>query len=268
MHPILFSIFGYPIPSFGVMVALGFILAIMLCLYRAPQYNLTTDSVITWIPRLLLIGLLGAKIAFFLYFPSLLLNNPWQAITYPGGLVLYGGIILGIVGLYVWAKQEEISFWKLTDFLSIPMLTGLAFGRIGCFLSGCCYGSPCNLPWAVQYPPEHLSHPQLVHPAPLYASLLVFLLMGLLLILETKKWPPLALKHKGKLSALFLAGYGLIRIGMEALRDDRITIIETIPLSASQWVSVIAILIGTWLFYRASSSTQKENPVQPTLPTV
>lgn len=259
MHPVLFSLFGHEIPSFGVMVALGFIAALILCTLRAKHYQLTADEAITWIPRLLLAGLAGAKLAFFIYFPSLLFNDPLLAITYPGGLVLYGGIIGGIGALAFWARQLKVSFWKLGDFLSIPMLAGLGFGRIGCFLSGCCYGSPCHLPWAVQYPAEHITHPQWVHPAPLYASLLAFTLMAILYWFEQKT--PL---KTGRLSAGFLMGYGVIRIVMEALRDDRITVIESIPLSASQWISVAGILVGVWLLRQH----QNNNAPKQALPTV
>lgn len=234
------------------MVAIGFLSGLLLCLLRRHAYQMTVDEIGEWLPKLMIIGLVGAKLAFFIYFPSLLFVNPLQALTYPGGLVLYGGIIAGLLGLLWWAKTKHVSFWRIADFMSIPMLAGLAFGRMGCFLSGCCYGSPCTLPWAVQYPIEHASHPAWVHPAPLYASILSFILLGILWKIERSSRPiPV-----GHLSSLFLIGYGCIRIGLEALRDDRIVWWNTIPFSASQWVSLVGIIIGVFLWWRASTQPQ------------
>lgn len=245
MNPILFRFGDLAIPSFGVMLALGFLAALWLGSVRAPKFGRTTDDLLTWAPLIMAGGLVGAKLLYLMYYPVAFANDPIGVLLYPGGLVWYGGVAGAIIVMLVWCWRQQLHLLTLGDWLAPSTLLGLAFGRVGCFLSGCCFGAPCALPWAVLYPVGHPTHPLFVHPAPLYATGLAVLLMGSMLWLE-RAFPSWA-AQRGSISSVFLIGYGAIRFGLEMVRGDVLQPVDGFALSASQIMSVMAMAVGVWL---------------------
>jgi phosphatidylglycerol:prolipoprotein diacylglycerol transferase len=262
MHPVLWSLFGFEIPSFGVMLACGFLAGLLLAIWRAPRYQGTSDELLTWLPMIMLGGIAGAKLLFFIYYPQQFLADPLKTLLYPGGLVWYGGVAGGLLVIGLWCCRAQRSLLSVTDWLAPSGLLGLAFGRVGCFLSGCCFGKPCDVSWlqivAVQYPVAHPTHPNWVHPVQLYESGLALLLMAMLLWLAKK---PVG-KQRGFISGGFLLGYALIRFVLEFYRGDALNVAST-GVSASQWISLIGGLIGLALMIRATwrASQQQAQPV-------
>lgn len=263
MHPILFTLFGVAIPSFGVMLALGFLSGIGLGAVRAKQFGTTVDELLTWAPLLMLGGLIGAKLLYFVYFPTAFWANPLGTLLYPGGLVWYGGVGGALVVLTLWCWRENRALLTLGDWLAPSGLIGLAFGRVGCFLSGCCFGSPCATAWlegvAVQYPVGHATHPLWVHPAPLYESALALALLTIILWGVEKSTARNTVA--GRTTGVFLVGYGLIRFGLEFLRGDALNVAAT-GVSASQWISVMASVVGAWLLWRTFYSDWRQHQVK------
>lgn len=249
MHPILFQFGSFALPSFGVMLALGFLCGLTLAILRAPRQGIAADDALTWFPLLMLGGLIGGKLLYLAYFPEEFLAHPVATLLYPGGLVWYGGVAGAIVVIALWARRSGVSFLQLTDWLAPSLLLGLAFGRIGCYLAGCCFGAPCSLPWAVQYPVGHPTHPAFVHPAPLYESGLALLGMDILLIVGVLLKLPQP-HRRGLMTGLLLIWIGVVRFGMEMLRGDVITPVNSVPLSASQWFSLMAVVAGLGFIWR------------------
>ncbi|MFM7925793.1 MAG: prolipoprotein diacylglyceryl transferase, partial [Planctomycetaceae bacterium] len=112
-----------------------------------------------------------------------------------GGIVFYGSVIGGMAGIATFCRLRKLPLVPILDVLTPSLLVGEGFGRIGCFLYGCCYGRACSLPWAVQFPPDSLTFGQLVmkglldpqaqstmplHPVQLYSSAAAFVLAGIL----------------------------------------------------------------------------------------
>lgn len=168
-----------------------------------------------------------------------------------GGLAFYGGFIAAsLVGLYT-LKRDKFPVWKAVDMAGFTIPLGLAFGRLGCYLAGCCFGSECKLPWAVSFPgwsdasraewkagtlgaaslPSHL-----VHPTQLYESLAS---LGISAFCALYLWP--RKRYDGHVMVGFLVLYAVARFAIEFLRrDDRGIAI----LSTSQWIALAMIALG------------------------
>lgn len=174
-----------------------------------------------------------------------------------GGLTYYGGLILALVTAAFLAKRWKWSFLKLTDLAAPVIALGLAFGRLGCFLSGCCFGKITDVPWAVQFPiysdawkhhrdiahdaliaqhaqtGEWLSLP--VHPTQLYemgGALVIFAILW-----TTRK----KITYVGQKIAFFLITYAILRFVIEIWRDDER---GGYLLSTSQWISILMFAVG------------------------
>ena len=178
-------------------------------------------------------GWIGAKV-FFLIFSA---PNKFQQYLYAdyfwlgGGFVFYGGLIFGILFyLFYTLILKKFKFEK--SYLLIP---GLAFGhgvgRIGCLLTGCCYGSQCDLPWAIS------RNGNFVHPVQLYEACALFALVFL-----TLNW--IKTKQKNlKIITNYLLIYSLIRFVLEFFRGDEVRGVLWLSLSTSQWISVGFIIV-------------------------
>jgi phosphatidylglycerol---prolipoprotein diacylglyceryl transferase len=234
MHPIIVTVLGWSLPSFGLMLALAFVSACYWTARRAKR-PLTADYAIEATAVMMLGALLGARILYVVFFPAVFWANPIGTLLNPGGLVWYGGMVGGILAVLAYTRWRRLPFLQLADAMTPPTALGLALGRVGCFLSGCCYGAPSQLPWAVVYPVGHITHPLHVHPSPLYEALTALLIMAWLLWLErTGK------ATAGSLLGWFMVLYGVARFGLEGLRGDRLAWLNTmgLTLSASQVISL------------------------------
>jgi phosphatidylglycerol:prolipoprotein diacylglycerol transferase len=159
----------------------------------------------------------------------------WQ-----GGLAFYGGLLLAApAGLY-YARRKRLGILRIADLVSPGIAYGLVFGRLGCFLNGCCYGKPTDLPWGVDFPT--LAGHAHVHPTQLYESL------GCLGIFALLYWVVRPMKRRhGDVFAALLVLYGSLRFLLEFLRDDERGAI--LGISTSQWIGIPLVLWGVfwWL---------------------
>jgi phosphatidylglycerol:prolipoprotein diacylglycerol transferase len=159
----------------------------------------------------------------------------WQ-----GGLAFYGGFLLAVpVGLW-YARRKRLGVLRVADLVAPFIALGLFFGRMGCFFNGCCYGSECDLPWAVRFP----GHPAAVHPTQLYeAAAALAIAAALYLVVRPRK------RAHGEVFAALLVSYGVVRFLLEVLRDDDRGIL--LGLSTSQWIGIPAVAAGAWLWWRS-----------------
>lgn len=133
-----------------------------------------------------------------------------------GGLVFYGGLIGASLTFIVYVRLKQLPLWKVADVFAPSIALGYVFGRIGCLLNGCCYGRACDLPWAIQFPPNNPLHPPTypVHPTEVYDSLLNLGLYGALAWLYRRK------KFDGQVFAVYLVSYAVLRSLVEVFRGD------------------------------------------------
>lgn len=240
MHPILFEIGSFPIYSYGLLVALAFFAGSMWVTYRATRAGELVDFYFQAIVWMILGGFFGARLLYVLYYPDLYLSDPLRILTDRGGLVWYGGLVSALVVLWLFVKKKHLNLARMADVMAPPAALGLAIGRLGCFMTGCCYGKATTLPWAVQFPPGHETHPAYVHPAQLYESLLLLVLVAILVAIDKRRYPA------GVLGCLFVVGYGIIRFFLEYLRGDVIFWVGNV-LTASQVFSLLGVLVGVVL---------------------
>jgi phosphatidylglycerol:prolipoprotein diacylglycerol transferase len=203
-------------------------------------------------------GIIGARLAFvianfkdFMAKPELILRIDL------GGLIFYGGLLGGIVGLYLFARKKRESFSDVADFTVVAVPLAHALGRAGCFLNGCCYGKIWHGPLAVRYPCPHNGHPGglawfdhvraglitsydsyslPVHPVQLYESAANFLIFLILLYSYHRR------KFTGEITALYLLLYPSARFVLEFFRGDER--MKFFSLSVAQWLSCVLFLSG------------------------
>ncbi len=136
----LFSIGNFTIHTYGLMIAVGIILAVIIAMRRADKLGLVGEEALNLAIICVVIGFLGAKLLFVLENFRAFLENP-LAVLGSSGFVVYGGIVIGILAVLIYCKAiKKISFFRYTDLLFPSVALAQAFGRIGCFFAGCCYG--------------------------------------------------------------------------------------------------------------------------------
>jgi len=237
MHPILFHVGPVTFYTYGVLVALAFVVGTLWTLKRAQAAGEDPDTYLEGVFWILVAGFVGARLLYVVYFPDLYLHHPLRIVLDRGGLVWYGGLVGAMLATLVFVKWRRVSLPRLGDIVLPPAALGLAVGRIGCLMSGCCYGRPTHLPWGIQFPPGHETYPMWVHPTQLYES---FSLVALTLILA---WLYRRVKTPGVVMSLFFIGYGLIRFVIEFYRGDVVYWVGH-SLTASQVFSLVGIVGG------------------------
>lgn len=250
MHPILFKIplfGGVTVYTYGFMVAAGFVAGIFWIIYETRKKGLDTGKALDLIFYIIISSIIGSRILYLIVMdPTRLITEPWSIfMVWEGGLVFFGGLIAaGITALiFFWKYKMPIRIYL--DVFAPALAIGHAFGRIGCFMVGCCHGRPASSGWlrfALTFP----DNPDTFAPAniPLYPTQLIEaageLTIFLVLILFRKY------KHfRGQVFALYLILYSVLRFSNEFLRGDpdRGYIIED-TLSTSQGVSIGLFILG------------------------
>ena len=166
-----------------------------------------------------------------------------------GGLVFYGGFFGAVIATLIYTRRKKIPLFKFADVMAPSISLGHAFGRIGCLMTGCCFGKECHQPWAIHFPAGHETHPSgspalAVHPAQIYESLLNF---GLYLFLA---WLYRRKKFDGQIFAVYLLAYAVLRSFVEMFRADYkpSEYFFNGAISPGQFVSIGIFVAGAILF--------------------
>jgi len=211
MKPILWEMGPVTIYAYGVMVALGFLVAYLLFKREALRHGYSESQVGTFSVIVLFSGLLGARALFVMQHLDFYAENPPEIFwLHHGGLVWYGAFLGGLIGGIWYLRTKGLSFWKTADLVLPYVVLAQALGRVGCFLNGCCYGIHANETWGVTFPHEEL--PRL--PVQLYTAA-ALLVLALILIRLLHRNPP-----RGFVASAYGVGYALVRFHVEFLRAD------------------------------------------------
>lgn len=217
MHPVLFSIGPVSIYSYGAMMALGLLAAVALNSWLARGNGLSPQRVQNAMLWVMLAALAGARIFFVLIEPQQFIAQPWRVLFFwEGGLVFYGGLIGGIIVGLVIARRARLPVLQLFDNMMPGIALGAAFGRVGCFLAGCCYGKAWDGWCAVVFTAQHTLAPKgiALHPTQLYEAAAYLLICIILLAF----WR--ARRRLGRISCLFGILAAIERMLVEQFRDD------------------------------------------------
>ncbi|MEY4916408.1 MAG: Phosphatidylglycerol--prolipoprotein diacylglyceryl transferase, partial [Verrucomicrobiota bacterium] len=145
MHPIAFQLGSLPVRWYGVMMALGFLAGLWTATRRARRVKMFGS-------------IAGARTVYVTtYWKQEFASQPFSEIfmVQHGGLVFYGGLIGAALAGSGYLAWKKLPVWKIADILAPSIALGSVFGRIGCLMNGCCYGYPCDLPWAIHFPADH-----------------------------------------------------------------------------------------------------------------
>ncbi len=254
MHPVLFHVGPVTIYTYGVLMAAGVLLGLLLAHRQAARAGLSPDRVWNLGVYMLLAALVGAKLWLVVAEGSYYIRHLGEIFaptTLLSGGVYYGGLLAAIALALLYARRFHMSFLTLADVFSAPLALGHAVGRLGCFMAGCCYGKFTPAAWGVtftnplaaQIAGTPLGIP--LHPTQLYEAGAEFLIFAFLLWLARRPRLP------GKLFGAYAVLYGLSRGTIEFFRGDpERTLLAGGAFSLMQVASVALIVLGAWLLWR------------------
>ena len=249
----LFSIGPLTVHSYGLMIALVILVCVFMGMYRARKYGYKDEAVLDIAIFGILSGFVGAKLLYVLVEFDSFLKNPMDVLG-SEGFVVYGGIIVGALVGILYCRIKKLPCWEYFDLLAPSIAVAQGFGRIGCFLAGCCYGRPTDTFWGVTFPEGSFAPAGVpLIPTQLISSAGDFIITGILLVYSKHN------KKAGNVGILYMLLYGIGRFLVECLRsDDRGTVGL---LSTSQFISIGIILLAIILFFRHQifKNTKKEN---------
>lgn len=243
-----FTVYGY-----GLMIAIGIVAGCLSAEYRAGKQGLDSDEIFPMILWCLLGGFLAAKLLFWITEWRSIIEDPgFMLETLSSGFVVFGGIIGGIFTGLVYCRVRKLTFFKYADVMLPSVALAQGFGRIGCFLAGCCYGKEIHGILSVTfqesvYAPNHVA----LIPTQLYSSGLDFLHFLVLILIVRHK------KADGQVTACYLIFYSMGRFIIEFFRGDIIRGSVGI-FSTSQFISIFTGIAGILLLVQVMKrSTSK-----------
>jgi len=257
MYPEIFRIGSFPINTYGVLLALAFLAALLVSARLGARDGLPRERLFDLGLWLLLAAIVGSKLLLLVVepeyrgAPSRLLSLDFLR----SGGVFYGGFIGAVVTAYVLVRRYKLPWWRTADAFAPGIALGQAIGRQGCFAAGCCWGKPTTLPWGVRF--SELGHQVTgvpththLHPTQLYESFAAFLFFGLLIWLHRRK------TFDGQVILAYGVLYGATRFLIEFFRDDPrgdlFGLTSLTHLSTSQLISLLVgitslvVLIVRW----------------------
>jgi len=285
MHPILFKLGSITVRSYGVLLITGFLVGLWrgmrLCAHRVatePEGSprrITPDQLFDFCIVGLLLGIAGARLLFVIlnWGPSPDSGpgfgaHPIEAFKiWEGGLSLHGGLLAGIAYMAWWTRRNKVSLLALADVCAPSWAIGYVFGRIGCFLNGCCYGGTCDprLPWAMRFHDEHYLNPAVLtppsHPTQLYAVLFNIVFFCVLVLWEKRP------RRDGELFFGYIAMYGVYRYIVDIFRVGGTSsyLSPHLFISLAQVASIAMVIVGVGgvLWLRKRSAAVANPPSRP-----
>jgi phosphatidylglycerol:prolipoprotein diacylglycerol transferase len=258
VHPEIFHWGFLHVRSYGLMLAVAFLVGTWLALREARRVGLDEDKLVTMILVVLVSSVLGARMLYVIEHIQEF-RREWGSVLalWQGGLTLYGGVVAGTAAGLVAARRLGLPVWVAADALAPSFALGTMFGRVGCFLNGCCYGRPTTLPWGVVFPPDSFAGLEFgnaaVHPSQLYFALAGLGLFGLAWWLRKRLTVP------GTLFWTVVALFALIRIPLDLTRayepESIFAHVGSFDVTESQLTSVALALFGILMILRLKRRT-------------
>ena len=252
----LFSIGKFTIHGYGLMIAIGILCCVAMASYRAKKNGLDPEAIVDIGIYGVIGGFLGAKILYVIVEFKTFIRDP-KTVLGSEGFVVYGGIIAGFLTAIVYCRIKKLYFLEYFDLAVASISMAQGFGRIGCFLAGCCYGRPTDSVFGVVFPEDSLAPAGIkLIPTQLISAVGDFAIAIILIILADvvfKKAKESSLKAKtgfgmvsGDIGCIYMFLYGIGRFLVEFLRNDVRGTVGN--LSTSQFISLF-IVAGSIILY-------------------
>ncbi|NLH48111.1 MAG: prolipoprotein diacylglyceryl transferase [Myxococcales bacterium] len=267
MHPILFELFGHEVRTYSMAMALGFVVSIILLRRRAPYEQIDVNMALNIVILCIVGTIVGGRLMFVINTWGERFategKSSWEVFleafkVWEGGLVFYGGFLGSILLVWLYVKIKGGDFAAIGDFLAPYVGLGLAIHRpFGCFMNGCCYGAPTDLPIGVHFPLDASATKtwgidQALHPTQIYMGfngLILFLLL---------RWYRERKRSHGEVFGLLLMVYAFNRFLIEIVRGDKIR--GHVPLFDLLYFVLFAAGLALWLYARGRES--RPRPVE------
>ena len=244
---VAFHIGGKAIYWYGILIALGVVLALWFCMRQRTKYGISEDNLLDGVLWGVPLSVIGARVYYVIFYLSEFRNTDgsldWGRVIaiWDGGLAIYGGVIVAIATCYVLSRVRHFKLGALTDLVVMGLLIGQAIGRWGNFMNREAFGSETTLPWRMELL-TRAGEAVDVHPTFLYESL--WNVVGLLLIVFVVSK---ARRFDGENTWFYFLWYGLGRFWIEGLRTDSLYLFDwTIggqPIRVSQALSLVMVLV-------------------------
>jgi phosphatidylglycerol---prolipoprotein diacylglyceryl transferase len=210
IDPVAFQIANLEIRWYGIIMALGFLLAFFIARKLAKYRNISKDDISDYFLYFIPGSIIGARL-----WAVILNHNNYNSLldviaVWNGGMAIHGGIIGAAIVTFYFCKKRNIHFYDIADIMVIPVAFGLAMGRVGNFINQEFYGRPTDLPWGVYF--DNVEGKR--HPSQIYESIKNLLIFAITLKVYTFK----KLK-RGTVFWLFILLYSLLRFSVEFVKD-------------------------------------------------
>jgi len=263
VFPELFKLGPITLYSYGVLLAVSYLVGLKLAMARAKQRNLDAARVLDLGIYIIVAALVGAKLLLLVVDFDHYRNNPGEllALARSGG-VFYGGLILAVAVAFWYIARHKMPFWSTCDVFAPGIALGHVTGRLGCFAAGCCYGRPTDAPWGVIFT-DPLAAANVgtplgirLHPTQLYEAGAELLILAFLLATERRGRP-----FAGRTFWLYMFLYAVSRYIIEIYRGDPRGVVPFLDISTSQFISLIlgplSLIMLLWLSRVLPTSPQE-----------
>jgi len=250
LYPKLIEVGNFYLPTYGVLVALGFLAGLAVTVKLARRMGLNAETMTNLAVYVALSGMLGAKILMVLFDFKDYAANPGRIFSFEtlqAAGVYQGGLILAVRTAVFYMRRAQLPALLTSDVFAPGLALGHAIGRVGCFLAGCCWGKECTRPWAVTFTnpdARQLTGVPLgvpLHPTQLYESLAEAIIF---VYLYRRFHQP---HREGSIIGLYLILYSTVRFVVEFVRNHEQALPFNGPLSLTQWISLGTLAAGIWL---------------------
>ena len=257
MLPVLIKIGPVTIHTYGFMMALGVAFGLWFLFVQAKKQGLEANKIVDLAFYTILISLVGAKLVLFVSNFSYYSKYPGELLSLArSGGVFQGGLAAGFLFALWYLYKHKIPTWKTADLIGPALALGHAFGRLGCFSAGCCYGRECASPLGVTFHNEYahgltgIPVGKALHPVQLYEAALNFLNFAVLFYLLRKK------RFDGQVFSVYVINYSVIRYFTEFFRGDHPDKAfffqgssPYLSLSYPQVFCIVGLIVGMGLFF-------------------
>ncbi len=246
MDPVAFSVFGFEIRWYGLLIAIAVLIGTLLATKEAKRKGIKEEAFLDLLIFAVPVAIIFARLYYVIFTWDYYSQNPGQILNIRGGgLAIHGVIIGGILVALIFSKIRKINFWSIADAAAPSLILGQAIGRWGNFANSEAHGGPTDLPWGI------IIDGVKVHPTFLYESIWNLLVFGFLLWYRRK-----FANREGEIFLLYIILYSLARLFIEGLRTDSLMFGQ---IRVAQLISLIAIVIGGAILYYKKKNPERIN---------
>lgn len=236
INRVAFEIFSKSVYWYGIIIGIGFLLAVMYAMARRKKYGVSADNILDFVLIGLPSAIVGARFVYVLGDPTCLDGGFLSAIAiWDGGLSIFGGLSFAILSCLIYMKKKKINILRTLDFVTPSFMIGQMIGRWGNFTNAEVYGRQTE-----SFLKMSINHAPGVHPLFLYESVLMFIGFVILSIYLPKR------KKNGEVFSMYLIWYGVCRMILETMRDEEF-VLRIFNLPLSQILAAAIVLLGIFL---------------------